>query len=327
METGRRTGAVQAGAASLADVPTSPPPASGPGDGAAVTAHRHRALPASPAVGAWSWTVEGLAAVAGVTCADQLDNALGLGDGTALAGAAVVSALVAHRSADRCRGRLHGLTVVALGAAGALLTDDLTQGAGLPLVAVAPALVVALVVAFATWVTGAGAWSPRAVPAVSRSLLWCSVVLLASAVGTAGSDLLHEGVGLGEWSTALLVAVVIAAVVTTRIGLAVDALLCAWGAFVLIRPLGAAVADGLSRAPGAGGLGLGTARTSAVLLGLVLLVATLQASTLRRASAPAPGSSVVDLTAGPEAAQAPPHRWVSGAAPAPARPPTRSVGR
>lgn len=107
------------------------------------------------------------------------------------------------------------------------------------------------------------------------------VVLLTSALGAAVTDLLRDQVGLGDWSVALLVGAVITAVVTTRVGLGADAAACSWVAYVLTRPLGAAVGDGSTQARVAGGLGLGTAWTSAVLLGLVLACVGLRATARR----------------------------------------------
>ncbi|MGI9253995.1 MAG: hypothetical protein ACR2J8_09625, partial [Thermomicrobiales bacterium] len=52
-----------------------------------------------------------------------------------------------------------------------------------------------------------------------------------------------------------------------------NAVLAFWLAYILTRPLGASFGDFLSQSKGAGGLGLGTTRTSEIFLaGILLLV-------------------------------------------------------
>jgi hypothetical protein len=92
-------------------------------------------------------------------------------------------------------------------------------------------------------------------------------VLLTFALGTAVGDLVDEQLGLGYWPTAVIVAVLIAAVTVSHLVFRANAVLTFWIAYVLTRPLGASVGDGLSQHRADGGLGLGTTVTSVVFLG------------------------------------------------------------
>ncbi|MFF3518862.1 hypothetical protein [Streptomyces sp. NPDC002573] len=47
---------------------------------------------------------------------------------------------------------------------------------------------------------------------------------------------------------------------------------CFWAAYVITRPLGASIADGLGRPRSVGGLGLGDGPVALVLLALIVLV-------------------------------------------------------
>jgi len=47
-----------------------------------------------------------------------------------------------------------------------------------------------------------------------------------------------------------------------------------WAAYILTRPLGASIGDGLSASHHEGGLGLGTAGTSFLFLGLIAALVT-----------------------------------------------------
>jgi uncharacterized membrane-anchored protein len=59
------------------------------------------------------------------------------------------------------------------------------------------------------------------------------------------------------------------------------AVLCFWLAYILTRPLGASLGDGFSQAKTDGGLGLGTTVTSAIFLGVILVVVGYLAVTRR----------------------------------------------
>lgn len=230
------------------------------------------ALNKVPEVTAWFWVIKVLATTVGETFADFLDGTLGLGLGgtSALMSAVLAVVLLAQLRADRYRAPLYWLTVVLVSVVGTLLTDCLTDAAGVPLTASTTVFAVALAATFATWWARERTLSIHAVTSLPRELFYWLAVLLTFALGTAAGDLLSEQVGLGHWPTALLVAVVIAAVAATRYGLGASAVACFWVAYVLTRPLGASLGDGSSQARADGGLGLGTTWTSVVFLGVIL---------------------------------------------------------
>ncbi|PWJ52519.1 Uncharacterized membrane-anchored protein [Quadrisphaera granulorum] len=229
-----------------------------------------------PEVTAWFWVIKVLATTVGETFADYLDGTLGLGLGgtSVLMTAVLVVVLVAQLRADRYRAPLYWLTVVLVSVVGTLLTDCLTDAAGVPLVVSTTVFAVALAATFAIWFAKERTLSIHAVTSLPRELFYWLAVLLTFALGTAAGDLLSEQVGLGYWPTALLVAVVIAAVAATRYGLGANAVACFWVAYVLTRPLGASLGDGFSQAHTDGGLGLGTTWTSVVFLGVILACVT-----------------------------------------------------
>ena len=69
-----------------------------------------------------------------------------------------------------------------------------------------------------------------------------------------------------------------------------NAVLTFWIAYVLTRPLGASLGDGLSQPQADGGLGLGTTGTSAVFLAAILAVVVYLAVTRRDQTPGRPGS-------------------------------------
>jgi uncharacterized membrane-anchored protein len=102
---------------------------------------------------------------------------------------------------------------------------------------------------------------------------------LTFALGTAAGDLVDEQFGVGYWATALIVALLIAAVAVSHLVFKANAVLSFWIAYILTRPLGASLGDGLSQPRDEGGLGLGTTWTSLIfLIAIVAIVGYLTVS-------------------------------------------------
>ena len=99
-----------------------------------------------------------------------------------------------------------------------------------------------------------------------REAFYWLAVLLTFALGTAAGDLVDEQFGVGYWATALIVALLIAAVAVSHLVFQANAVLTFWIAYILTRPLGASLGDGLSQPREDGGLGLGTTWTSLIFL-------------------------------------------------------------
>jgi uncharacterized membrane-anchored protein len=215
------------------------------------------------------WVVEILATTAGGTVGDVLGGSLGLAATTAVVSLLLLLALAGQWALSRSLPAVYWLTVVLSGVAGTLVVDDLTDGLGLPLWAGAAGLAAALAGTLGAWWAIERTLSLHTIDTARREGCYWLAIVLAFALGTAVGHLVDEQLGLGRWPTALLVALVLAAVAASRHVLAADAVLTFWVAAVLTRPLGASLGDGLARPPGDGGLGLGPGWT-----GLLALVAT-----------------------------------------------------
>jgi uncharacterized membrane-anchored protein len=119
-----------------------------------------------------------------------------------------------------------------------------------------------------------------------------STVFATFALGTALGDFTATTLGLGYLSSVVLfgVAIMVPAV-AWRLGL--NDILAFWWAYVLTRPLGASVADYVSKAPSISGLGFGDGRTAlvvtiAVVIGVACLIIT-RSDIQKPAGQPAPG--------------------------------------
>ncbi|MEV7685589.1 hypothetical protein ACFW1F_26630 [Streptomyces bungoensis] len=144
------------------------------------------------------------------------------------------------------------------------------QGLGLGYPAGAAILVSILVVIFAVWKLTGMTFVIRDITTFRGEALFWSAILVSNTLGTSMGDFLSDSSGLGYLGGALLVSGLLAVLLLlTRVPVVPNVLLF-WIAFVLTRPLGATAGDFLTKPVAKGGLDLGTAGSSAVLL-LVLL--------------------------------------------------------
>jgi uncharacterized membrane-anchored protein len=104
-------------------------------------------------------------------------------------------------------------------------------------------------------------------------------------LGTAAGDLATEALGLG-FQLGIVVFGALIALAALAYWLGANKVFAFWIAYILTRPLGAALGDFLSQSQTYGGLGLGAMLTSVVFLAvIVVLVAFAQRSADRAAPA------------------------------------------
>jgi uncharacterized membrane-anchored protein len=235
-----------------------------------------------PEVTLWFWVIKILATTVGETFADFLAGlGLGLGGTTVVMTLLLVVVLVAQLRARRYVPGLYWLTVVLISVVGTLITDNLTDVLGVPLAVSTILFAVALAVTFAVWYASEKTLSIHSIVTRRREAFYWLAILFTFALGTAAGDLFAEKLGVGYWPTALIVAVLIAAVAVSHLVFRANAVLTFWIAYVLTRPLGASLGDGLSQPRADGGLGLGTTVTSLLFLLVILVVVTYLSITKR----------------------------------------------
>jgi uncharacterized membrane-anchored protein len=242
-----------------------------------------------PEVTVFFWVIKVLATTVGETAADFLaDNVgLGLGGTTLLMTAVLVVVLGIQFRLPRYVPAVYWLTVVLISVVGTLITDNLTDALGVPLWLSTVVFSVALAMTFGVWWSSERTLSIHSIVTRRREAFYWLAILFTFALGTAAGDLVDEQWGLGYWATALIVAALIAAVAASHLVFRADAVLTFWIAYVLTRPLGASLGDGLSQQHADGGLGFGTTVTSVVFL-VVILAAVAYLAVTRRDQTPVP---------------------------------------
>jgi uncharacterized membrane-anchored protein len=160
------------------------------------------------------------------------------------------------------------------------------QGLGMGYPTGAAILISVLLVIFAVWKATGMTFLIRDIVTFRGEALFWSAILVSNTLGTSMGDFLSDSSGLGYAGGALLVTGALAVLVTLMKVPVVPNVLLFWIAFVLTRPLGATAGDFLTKPVAKGGLNLGTAGSSAVLLAvLVGLMAYAQVQE-RRTGAP-----------------------------------------
>jgi uncharacterized membrane-anchored protein len=235
--------------------------------------HGHTLMSKVPEVTVFFWIIKVLATTVGETFADFLSGlGLGLGGTTIVMTVVFVGVLAWQFRTRRYVPWVYWLTVVLISVVGTLVTDNLTDTLGVSLVVSTVVFAVALGLTFAVWYRLEGTLSIHSIVTPRREAFYWLAILFTFALGTATGDLVDERLGLGYWPTALLVALLIAAIAVSHLVFRANAVLTFWIAYVLTRPLGASLGDGLSQSRDDGGLGLGTTWTSLLFLAAILAV-------------------------------------------------------
>lgn len=227
-----------------------------------------------PKVTADFWLIKLMAVTMGETAADYLAVNLGLGlTATSLIMAAMlIGALVLQFGQKRYVPWSYWLAVVLISIVGTLVTDNMVDNFGVSLIATSIGFSVALAATFALWFLSEKTLSIHAIFTTKREAYYWLAILFTFALGTAAGDLVAEQFGLGYLATGVLFGMIIASLTCGYFFLALDPILGFWLAYIFTRPLGASFGDLLSQPAEYGGLALGTIITSALFLGLIVII-------------------------------------------------------
>lgn len=230
------------------------------------------------------WLIKVLTTTSGETVADWFNETLGFGLGgtTLVMGGLLAAALVWQFSTRRLQPAAYWSVVLLISIFGTLVTDNLTDGLGVPLWISTVVFGSLLAVTFTIWFLRERTLSIKEVFTRRREAFYWVAILFTFAMGTAVGDLVSEGLGLGYFWTTILVVGIIGVVVAAWKYAKFSAVASFWIAYVLTRPLGASLGDLLSQAPKHGGLGLGAYKTSAIFFAAIAALVVWGSIKLRR---------------------------------------------
>jgi uncharacterized membrane-anchored protein len=175
---------------------------------------------------------------------------------------------------------VYWLAVTSVAVFGTMAADGLHKGLGVPYAGTTVLYSVILAAVFLRWQRTEATLSIHSILTRQREIYYWLTVLFTFALGTAVGDLTAFTLGLGFLTSILLFAgAEVVVLVAWRAG--ANPILAFWAGYVLTRPLGASIADWLSKPRSLTGLGWGDGH---VALGFaVVLVVLVGYLTVRRA--------------------------------------------
>src|SRR5436305_14842464 len=143
-----------------------------------------------PEVTVFFWIIKILCTTVGESFADYINETLGFGltNTTLLFSAALIVALIAQFRLNRYVPSVYWLCVVLISVVGTLLTDNLTDGQGVPLWISSTVFTVVLALVFAIWYARERTLSIHSIVSTPRESFYWLTVLVTFALGTGAGD-------------------------------------------------------------------------------------------------------------------------------------------
>ena len=225
-----------------------------------------------PQVGVAFWVIKALSTAMGESTSDYLVHAMVPELAVLLGFAAFVAALIVQFRRGRYVAWSYWLAVATVGVFGTMAADVLHVGLHVPYTVSASLYAVVLAVVFFAWWKTEGTLSIHSIDTPRREMFYWAAVAATFAMGTAVGDFTAYTLKLGYFPSAALFAAVIALPALGFTALRRHEVLFFWLAYVVTRPLGASVADGLGKPKDVSGLGAGNGAVALALAGLIAML-------------------------------------------------------
>jgi uncharacterized membrane-anchored protein len=229
-----------------------------------------------PAVTILFWIIKILATTVGETAADYLNLTQGLGlvNTSYVMAVLLLIALVIQLRTRRYLPAVYWFVVVVISVMGTLISDNLTDNAGISLATSSIIFGAALVVTFILWFVSEKTLSVHSITTTHREIFYWTTILFTFALGTSAGDLLSESMKIGyAWSAVLFLGVITIVYLANRF-LRMGDVLSFWIAYILTRPLGASTGDLLTADPKVGGFGITTTVINVIFFITIIVAVT-----------------------------------------------------
>jgi uncharacterized membrane-anchored protein len=227
-----------------------------------------------PEVTLFFWIIKIAATTLGETAGDAVTMSMNLGYlvGTLIFTVLFLMAVGAQINAKRYHPLLFWAVIVATTTAGTTLADWLDRSLGLGYAGGASILLVLLLATLGLWHRSLGSVSLASIASRKAEIFYWATIMFSQTLGTALGDWMADdvGLGLGYERAALVFAGGLAVVAGLYLWTKLSHTALFWAAFILTRPLGAAVGDLLDKPVAQGGLALSRYTASAMLAAFIL---------------------------------------------------------
>jgi uncharacterized membrane-anchored protein len=227
-----------------------------------------------PAVTAFFWIIKVVSTTVGETLGDTLNDTLGLGLGnsyTIMAGVFIVLFGI-QWSLKKYVPFLYWPTIIAVSTLGTLLSDSLHDDGHWQNWQIALLFGAILAIVFSLWWLQERTLSIKTINTRKREFFYWLAIVATFGMGTAGGDIFLDDLGVPLWESSLIFAGVITLIALLWRGKKLGPVFSFWAIYILTRPLGASLGDGLSLAKADGGLGFGPALITWIALGITTVL-------------------------------------------------------
>lgn len=216
------------------------------------------------------WIIKIVATTLGETAGDSVTMSMNLGYlvGTVIFLAIFVVAVAAQIRATKFHAPLFWFVIVATTTAGTTLADFFDRSLGIGYAGGSTILALLLAGSLLWWHEALGSVSINRIDSRKAEVFYWMTIMFSQTLGTALGDWFadpEKGLGLGYQGSALVFAVGLAVIAALYFWTKVSRTALFWSAFILTRPLGAAVGDFLDKPVANGGLAMSRYSASACL--------------------------------------------------------------
>jgi uncharacterized membrane-anchored protein len=203
------------------------------------------------------WVIKAMSTALGEATSDYLVHEIAPALAVVLGFIAFVVALILQFRRGHYNAWNYWFAVVMVGTFGTMAADVLHVGLGVPYAVSTVIYAVVLLAVFVVWQRVEGTLSIHSIDTPRREAFYWAAVVATFAMGTALGDLTAITAKLGYFPSAILFLGVIAIPAAGFRFLRWNGVFTFWFAYVVTRPLGASVADGLGKPKLVSGLGWG----------------------------------------------------------------------
>lgn len=220
------------------------------------------------------WLIKIAATTLGETGGDAVSMSMDLGYlvGTGIFAVLFAVCVFAQTHAKKFRPLLYWATIVATTTVGTTLADFTDRSLGIGYEGGSSLLTLLLLGTLFVWYRSLGTISVGSVSTPKAEAFYWLTIMFSQTLGTALGDWMADTQGMGYSGAAMLFGAALAVTAATYRFTDVSRTFLFWTAFILTRPLGAALGDFLDKPLGDGGLALSRYSASIALTALMLVL-------------------------------------------------------
>jgi uncharacterized membrane-anchored protein len=227
-----------------------------------------------PEVTAAFWIIKGLSTAMGESTSDFMVHVMDPVVAVMIGFAGFVFALVLQFRMARYLAWTYWFAVAMVGVFGTMAADVLHVRFKVPYTDSSILYAALLTAVFVSWRQTERTLSMHSIDSPRREAFYWAAVAATFAMGTALGDYTAYTLHLGYFTSAVLFAGLIAVPAVGYRWFRWNGVLSFWMAYVVTRPLGASIADGLGKAKNLSGLGYGDGKVSLVFAALIVAMVT-----------------------------------------------------